>query len=60
MSRSFDGDGKVPAEKIMTDGCGLANRAVMKSLKEQFDWPEEPSAVQCRVGGAKVRPRLVR
>ena len=38
----------------MTDGCGFANRAVMRLLHEKFrTWAEEPTAIQCRIGGAK-------
>ncbi|KAJ8488013.1 hypothetical protein ONZ51_g3830 [Trametes cubensis] len=51
---SFRGPGKPPSEMEMTDGCGFANRAVMRALKAKFPaWQEEPTAIQCRIGGAK-------
>ncbi|PIL27621.1 RNA-dependent RNA polymerase [Ganoderma sinense ZZ0214-1] len=51
---AFDGKGKPPSEMQMTDGCGFANRAVMRLLYEKFHtWPDEPTAIQCRIGGAK-------
>ncbi|KAI0674419.1 RNA dependent RNA polymerase-domain-containing protein [Trametes maxima] len=54
ICEAFIGDGKPPSEMQMTDGCGLANRAVMRLLHAKFpSWPEEPTAVQCRIGGAK-------
>ena len=38
----------------MTDGCGLANRALMQALFQKMGrWPAPPTAVQCRIGGAK-------
>lgn len=38
----------------MTDGCGWANRFVMRELHNQFpEWSNEPTAIQCRLGGAK-------
>ena len=38
----------------MTDGCGFANRAVMRALYAKFPaWQDEPTAIQCRIGGAK-------
>ncbi len=50
----FDGKGKPPSEMQMTDGCGFANRAVMRLLHAKFrTWSEEPAAIQCRIGGAK-------
>ncbi|KAI0777795.1 RNA dependent RNA polymerase-domain-containing protein [Trametes elegans] len=51
---TFTGPGKPPSEMQMTDGCGFANRAVMRLLKAKFPtWQEEPTAIQCRIGGAK-------
>jgi hypothetical protein len=39
----------------MTDGCGLVNLQALHSLHEQLDlWGEVPTAVQCRIAGAKV------
>ncbi|KAI9063519.1 hypothetical protein FKP32DRAFT_1571651 [Trametes sanguinea] len=51
---AFDGPGKPPSEMQMTDGCGFANRALMRALKAKFPtWPEEPTAVQFRLAGGK-------
>ncbi|KAI0737583.1 RNA dependent RNA polymerase-domain-containing protein, partial [Daedaleopsis nitida] len=45
---------KPPSEMQMTDGCGLANRALMQALYGKFPaWSFPPTAVQCRIGGAK-------
>ncbi|KAI0746913.1 RNA dependent RNA polymerase-domain-containing protein [Daedaleopsis nitida] len=44
---------KPPSEMQMTDGCGFANRAVMQLLYDRFPWFIQPTAVQCRIGGAK-------
>lgn len=38
----------------MTDGCGLANLATLRSIKEVLKLDGIPTAVQCRVAGAKV------
>ncbi|KAI0646405.1 RNA dependent RNA polymerase-domain-containing protein [Trametes meyenii] len=54
VCEAFIGSGKPPSEMQMTDGCGLANRAVMRLLHAKFpSWSEEPTAIQCRIGGAK-------
>ncbi|KAI0711161.1 RNA dependent RNA polymerase-domain-containing protein [Cerioporus squamosus] len=53
ICEAFDGRGKPPSEMQMTDGCGFANRAVMQALYDKFPWPIQPTAIQCRVGGAK-------
>lgn len=40
----------------MTDGCGFANRAAMRALSNRVIFGpnnQEPTAVQCRIGGAK-------
>ena len=37
----------------MTDGCGFANRKVMQILYDKLPWVMPPTAIQCRVGGAK-------
>ncbi|OSD08147.1 hypothetical protein PYCCODRAFT_1430316 [Trametes coccinea BRFM310] len=51
---AFKGPGKPPSEMQMTDGCGIANRALMRALKAKFPtWPEEPTAVQFRLAGGK-------
>ncbi|KAI8969425.1 RNA dependent RNA polymerase-domain-containing protein [Trametes punicea] len=60
---AFEGSGKPPSEMQMTDGCGFANRALMRALKAKFpSWQEEPTAVQFRLAGGKglllVRPDL--
>ena len=54
VSPSFTGPGKVPNAKIMTDGCGFANLAALHSIKEILELDNIPTAVQCRVAGAKV------
>ena len=38
----------------MTDGCGFANLAALRSIKEVLELDSIPTAVQCRVAGAKV------
>ena len=38
----------------MTDGCGFANMATLHSIKEVLELDTIPTAVQCRVAGAKV------
>ena len=39
----------------MTDGCGLINIQALHALHERLDlWGEIPTAIQCRVAGAKV------
>ncbi|KAI0372068.1 hypothetical protein BV20DRAFT_1065820 [Pilatotrama ljubarskyi] len=54
ICEAFAGPGKPPSEMQMTDGCGFANRAVMRALKGKFpSWQDEPTAIQCRIGGAK-------
>ena len=50
----FSGVGKVPNEMIMTDGCGLVTSNVLISIQKRLGWPSEPTAVQMRLGGAKV------
>lgn len=41
-------------EMDMTDGCGLINLQALHALHEQLGlWAETPTAVQCRVAGAK-------
>ncbi|KAH7912600.1 RNA dependent RNA polymerase-domain-containing protein [Hygrophoropsis aurantiaca] len=37
----------------MTDGCGFINKAALKTLQTIFDWDSCPTAIQCRIGGAK-------
>ena len=38
----------------MTDGCGFANLATLRSIKEVLELDNTPTAVQCRIAGAKV------
>lgn len=38
----------------MTDGCGFANLATLRSIKEALELDSIPTVVQCRVAGAKV------
>ena len=38
----------------MTDGCGFANLAALHSVKEVLELDNIPTAVQCRIAGAKV------
>ena len=38
----------------MTDGCGFANLAALRSIKEVLELDSIPTAVQCRIAGAKV------
>ena len=54
VSASFIGPGKVPSAQIMTDGCGFANLATLHSIKEVLELDNIPTAVQCRIAGAKV------
>ncbi|KAJ3799108.1 RNA dependent RNA polymerase-domain-containing protein [Lentinula aff. detonsa] len=37
----------------MTDGAGLINKAALQKLYHQFQWDPWPTAIQCRVAGAK-------
>lgn len=43
-----------PCQKIMTDGCGFANLATLHAIKESLELDNIPTAVQCRIAGAKV------
>lgn len=53
-SSAYDGIGKLPSEMDMTDGCGWANAPLLKYLREVFEWESFPTAIQCRLAGAKV------
>ncbi|KAI9459182.1 RNA dependent RNA polymerase-domain-containing protein [Lactarius psammicola] len=45
---------KPSSEMDMTDGCGLINLQALHALHEQLSlWGEVPTAVQCRIAGAK-------
>ncbi|ESK96081.1 hypothetical protein Moror_7426 [Moniliophthora roreri MCA 2997] len=37
----------------MTDGSGFINQAALRLLQSKFKWDEWPTAIQCRVAGAK-------
>jgi hypothetical protein len=46
---------KPTSEMVMTDGCGLINLQAIHMLHEKLGlWKEVPSAIQCRLAGAKV------
>jgi hypothetical protein len=52
---------KPSSEMDMTDGCGLINLQALHSLHEQLGlWADVPTAIQCRIAGAKVLPNEVR
>ncbi|KAF9652372.1 hypothetical protein BDM02DRAFT_3183762 [Thelephora ganbajun] len=53
VSLSFIGPGKASNAQIMTDGCGFANLATLHSIKEVLELDNIPTAVQCRIAGAK-------
>ncbi|KAF5357710.1 hypothetical protein D9758_007515 [Tetrapyrgos nigripes] len=40
-------------ESNMTDGCGVANLALQKVIRDQIGLQEIPTAFQCRVAGGK-------
>ncbi|KZT73517.1 hypothetical protein DAEQUDRAFT_721575 [Daedalea quercina L-15889] len=50
---AFDRRGKVPSQMVMTDGCGLTSRNVLRALTQQLGWSDEPTTVQMRLAGAK-------
>ncbi|KAK7060569.1 hypothetical protein VNI00_001335 [Paramarasmius palmivorus] len=37
----------------MTDGSGFINSSALRLLQSKFNWDEWPTAIQCRLGGAK-------
>ncbi|KAG1730698.1 RNA dependent RNA polymerase-domain-containing protein [Suillus paluster] len=47
------GEGKPPAEKIMTDGCGFISGAALTAIMRVMHYPSRPTAVQGRIAGAK-------
>jgi RNA-dependent RNA polymerase len=47
------GEGKPPADKIMTDGCGFINGAALTAIMHVMRHPTRPTAVQGRIAGAK-------
>lgn len=55
VSSSCPADVKPESEMVMTDGCGLINLQAMHMLHKKLDlWKEAPTAIQCRLAGAKV------
>ncbi|KAG2159731.1 RNA dependent RNA polymerase-domain-containing protein [Suillus bovinus] len=44
---------KDPGGPDMTDGCGYINKVAMKALRELLQWDTTPTAIQCRIAGAK-------
>ncbi|KAL0578252.1 hypothetical protein V5O48_003747 [Marasmius crinis-equi] len=44
---------KPPAEKVLTDGCGLINQAALATIAEVMGYRTIPAAVQGRIAGAK-------
>ncbi|PVG00656.1 hypothetical protein CPB86DRAFT_782489 [Serendipita vermifera] len=44
---------KLPNNICMTDGCGYANLALLRRIRESLDLPTVPCAVQFRLGGDK-------
>jgi hypothetical protein len=44
---------KAPAEKIMTDGCGLINAAAAKAITKRMGYSTRPTAFQGRIFGGK-------
>lgn len=48
------GEGKVPSEFDMTDGCGWANRRLLQTIGDLLLGGRCPTAVQMRFGGFKV------
>uniref|UniRef100_A0A0W0F1S2 RNA-dependent RNA polymerase n=2 Tax=Moniliophthora roreri TaxID=221103 RepID=A0A0W0F1S2_MONRR len=45
--------GKPPAEKTLTDGCGLINYAALCQIAKNVGYKSVPTAIQARVAGAK-------
>jgi hypothetical protein len=44
---------KAPAEKTMTDGCGLINLAAMKAIAKKLGYPTRSSGIQARAFNGK-------
>ncbi|KAG1767262.1 RNA dependent RNA polymerase-domain-containing protein [Suillus occidentalis] len=42
-----------PGGPDMTDGCGYINKTALKALRELLQWDTTPTAIQCRIAGAK-------
>jgi len=51
---AFNRQGKVPSQMVMTDGCGLTSRNVLRALAQLLGWSDVPTAIQMRLAGAKV------
>lgn len=48
-----DWEGKAPAEKVLTDGCGYINGAALTQIMRAMQYGSRPTAVQGRIGGSK-------
>jgi len=48
-----DWEGKAPAEKVLTDGCGFINGAALTQIMRLMKYDIRPTAVQGRIGGSK-------
>ncbi|KDQ11268.1 hypothetical protein BOTBODRAFT_177510 [Botryobasidium botryosum FD-172 SS1] len=48
-----NGPGKAPSEKILTDGCGVMNRAASRFIADKLRLSSMPVAIQCRIAGSK-------
>lgn len=53
VDAAHSGRGKIPAEKILTDGCGFINAAALAKVQEQLKLDDMPTAVQGRIYGSK-------
>ncbi|KAG1749874.1 RNA dependent RNA polymerase-domain-containing protein [Suillus paluster] len=42
-----------PGGPDMTDGCGYINKTGLRALRELLQWDVIPTAIQCRIAGAK-------
>ncbi|KAG8899017.1 hypothetical protein FRC00_002046, partial [Tulasnella sp. 408] len=47
------GNSAPPSKHVMNDGCGLINRAALRSIQERKGLQSFPTAVQGRIAGAK-------
>ncbi|KAF9812816.1 hypothetical protein IEO21_05963 [Rhodonia placenta] len=52
---AWKGEGKVPNEQIMTDGCGLIRLDILQQIADRLAWPMVPMAIQVRICGSKVK-----
>ncbi|KAF5367171.1 hypothetical protein D9758_004049 [Tetrapyrgos nigripes] len=46
-------DGKPESHQILTDGCGLINKAALQEIQRRIGYEDFPIAVQARVAGSK-------